>query len=243
MPESRTLRLQRSLAALVLDAEPPVSETFDGFREALLAYRDLARPSLVDPLESMFPVTLALLGEEGAWTPCVDAFLEARCVPSGHHRDIAPAFLGWLARTGWGRDRWPFLLELVHWELLETLVYRFEDAPAPGGLEPRPGLESRVVLDPATRLVSYAHAVHRATEAAPRPEPGPVHLLAHRDPEGLFEVLELTPATAHLLTEGASRPIGAVLGDLGIPDPAPALAFLANLRAAGALAGFAPREG
>jgi len=238
MPESRTLHLQRSLAALVLDAVPPSGEPFDGLREGLLAYRDLARPSLVDPLETLFPVTLALLEEEHAWTPCVDAFLEARCVPSQHHRDIAPAFLGWLARTGWGLDRWPFLLELVHWELLETLVYRFEDLPAPKGLAASPGPGSRVVLDAATRLVSYTHAVHLATEEAPRPASGTVHLLAYRDREGLFEALELTPATAYLLTESASRPLGEVLVELGIADTGPSMAFLEDLRETGAIAGF-----
>ncbi len=242
MPESRTLHLQRSLAALVLDAAPPAGEAFDGMREGLLAYRELARPSLVDPLESMFPVTLALLEEEHAWTACVDAFLEARCVPSPHHRDIAPAFLGWLARTGWGLDRWPFLLELVHWELLETLVYRFEDLPAPEGLAASPGPGSRVVLDAAAQLVSYSHAVHLASEEAPRPAPGIVHLLACRDREGIYQALELTPATAYLLKEGASRPLGEVLEDLGIADAGPTLAFLEDLLGTGAVAGFTLSE-
>jgi hypothetical protein len=233
MPE-RTLHLQRALAALVLDAEPP-PETFDGHREGLLAYRDLARFSLMDPLESMFPVTMALL-EEDAWKTCADAFLEARCIPSHHHRDIAPAFLGWLASTSWGLDRWPFLLELVHWELLDTLVYRFEDLPVPGGLEPSPSPGSAVELDPATRLVSYTHAVHRATEEDPWPAPGPVHLLAYRDPEGLFQVLELTPATAFLLAGDGT--VGELLDQAGIEDPGPTLALLEDLRKGGAIAGF-----
>lgn len=236
MPEPRTLHLQRALAALVLDPEPASPETFDGCRAGLLAYRDLARQSLVDPLETMYPITRALLEQEDAWTACVDAFLEARCVPSQHHRDIAPAFLGWMEGTRWGLDRWPFLLELAHWELLETLVYRFEDLPAQEGLGSRPGPGSRVVLEGATRLVSYTHAVHRATEEAPRPEPGAVHLLAYRDPEGLFQALELTPATAFLLAD--ARPLGEVLDALGLQDPAPSLALLEDLRKAGAIAGF-----
>jgi len=236
MPD--TLGLQRSLAALVLDPEPPGEEAFDGTREGLLAYRELARLSLVDPLETTFPVTRALLEEEGAWEGCVDAFLEARCVPSQHYRDIAPAFLGWLARTGWGLDLWPFLLELAHFEILEDLVYRFEDGPASSGLTPAPDLRSSLVLDPATQVVSYTHAVHRVTEEDPRPEPGATHLLAYRDAEGRFQVMDLTPATAVLLVQAATRPLGEVLAALGVQDPASTLALLEDLRKAGAIAGF-----
>lgn len=235
MPD--TLTLQRSLAALVLDPEPPGEEAFGGCRQGLLAYRELVRLSLVDPLEATFPVTMALLEEEGAWEGCVEAFLEARCVASQHHRDIAPAFLGWLAQTRWGLDLWPFLLELAHFELLEDLVYRFEDAPAQP-LDACPGPASRVVLEPSTQVVSYAHAVHRATEEAPRPEAAPTHLLAYRDADGLFQLMELTPATALLLVEAGARPLAEVLPALGITDAEGTFALLEGLRKAGALAGF-----
>jgi hypothetical protein len=229
--------LQRALAALILDDEPPPEEAFGGLRQALLVYRDLARQSLVDPLETVFPVTRTLLGEE-AWTRCVNGFLESRGIPSPHHRDIAPAFLGWMADTSWGLDRWPYLLELLHWELLETLVVRFEDLPLPAALDPAPSLAHRIHLDPAACLVAYGHAVHLTTEEDPVPRPGPVQLLAHRDPEGRFRLRDLTPATAILLTQAQERPLGEVLTDLGIQDADPALALLVDLRTAGAIAGF-----
>lgn len=236
MPECATLRLQRSLASLALDAEPPAADAFGGFGEDLLVYRELVRMGLVDPVETTFPITMALLEEDGAWSACIDAFLDSRCVRSRHHRDIAPAFLGWLADTGWGRDRWPFILELAHFEILETLVYRFEDLPAPPDLAPVPRLTSRVVLDAATQVVAYGHAVHKSTEEAPRPAPGPAHLLAHRDPEGRFQVMELTPATAALLRD--PRPLGEALAAMGVQDPATTFSLLASLRKAGAIAGF-----
>jgi len=238
MPDFRTQHLQRSLAALVLDADIPDAEDFDGHREGLLAYRELARISLVDPLETLFPITRALLEEEGAWQACVDGFLEARRVPSPHHRDIAPAFLGWMAEHAWGLDRWPWILELAHWELLETAVVRCEDLPRPEGLEDLPGPRSRVVLDHAAHLVSYGSRVHKATEESPRPEPGDTHLLAYRDREGLFQALELSPATALLLVEASTRPVQEVLDSMGIPDPATTLALLRSLRNAGAMMGF-----
>jgi len=170
-----TLARQRSLAALILD--PAVPE--EG--HPLAVYRDLVRMSLVDPVEAMFPIAKALLEEEGVWQELLDGFLAARCVPSTHYRDVAPAFLGWCALDRTGLDRWPFLLELLHFELLETLVCRYPDLPAPPGLTAEPGLGSRAVLAPATQVVTYGHAVHRCTEEAPRPRQAATHLLAFRD--------------------------------------------------------------
>lgn len=254
MPETRTLRLQRALASLILDGEAadpgaPVREAglpeadqaaFRAQAEALALYRDLARQSLLEPLETTFPVLRALLEGAGAWEDCTQAFLSARAIRSTHYRDIAPAFLGWLAEAAWGRERWPFLLELAHAELLEVLVARFPESAPPEGLHGDPAAGDQVVLEPATQVVAYAHAVHRATEAAPVPEARPAHLLAYRTAAGEARVMELTPATAALLVQARSRPVGQAAADLGFPDPVPVLALLRELREAGALAGFRP---
>ncbi len=234
MPEAPTLHRQRALASLILDPEPAPADLGEGLR----VYRDLVRAGLEDAVESALPITRVLLGEADAWDEALDAFLAARCVASRHHRDIAPAFLGWLAATGWGLDRWPFLLELAHWELLELLVCRWDDRPPPSGLDPVPGPGSRIVLDPAAQLVSYTHAVQRATEEDPIPSAGATHLLAFRDKEGDFQVLELTPATAYLLTGAQTRPLGDVLEALGLQEPGSVRHLLEDLRGQGALAGF-----
>lgn len=240
------------MAALILDEAPddagsparclglPEADqrAFRDQAEALDLYRDLARQSLLEPLETMFPVLKALLGRDGSWEVCTQAFLKARSLRSPHYRDIAPAFLGWLAETRWGQDRWAFLLELAHAELLEVLVARFPEADPPGGLHGEPAAGDLVVLDPATQVVAYAHTVHRATEAEPEPEAVPVHLLAFRTPAGEARMMELTPATAALLAEGRRRPLGEAAGELGFSDPAPVLALLGDLRRAGAVAGF-----
>ena len=256
MPDPRTLRLQRALASLVLAADEAALEADPGrvarrqelsgadqrsFRDqgpALLTYRELARLSLMEPLESMFPVLKALLEGAGAWDECLQAFLEARVVGSPHYRDIAPAFLGWLAATGWGQDRWPFLLELAHAEILEVLVARFPDSDPPEGLHPDPGAEDAVVLNPATQIVSYTHAVHRASELAPIPEARPVHLLAFRDAEGEARLMELTPATAALLVQAQTCPLAEAAAALKVLDLAPVTTLLRELRRDGAIVGF-----
>jgi hypothetical protein len=258
MTESRTLRLQRALGSLVLDGGEAAIEADPGrvarrhglsgsdqrsFREqvpAMMIYRELARLSLIEPLESMFPVVKALLAGARSWDGCVQAFLDARVVQSSQYRDIAPAFLGWLAATRWGQDRWPFLLELAHAEILETLVARFPDSEPLEGLHAHPGPGDLVVLDPATQVVTYAHAVHRACVEAPVPEARPTHLLAFRDGDGMARLMELTPATAALLVQAQNRPIAEAAVAVNLSDLAPVTKLLYDLRCDGAIAGFRP---
>lgn len=256
MPEPRTLRLQRAMASLILDGDEVALEAdpgraarrqelssadrsaFGEQAEALMTYRELARMSLLEPLEDVFPVLKSLLEEAGLWETCIQAFLDARVVRSSQYRDIAPAFLGWLAATSWGQERWPYLLELAHVEILEVLVARFPDSDPPGNLHPDPGPSDFVVLDPATQVVTYRHAVHRVREEAPVPEEIPTHLLAFRNREGETRLLELTPATSALLVQARIRTLAAAAAALDMPELAPALTLFRDLQRDGAIAGF-----
>ena len=256
MPEPRTLRLQQAMASLVLDADEAALEADPGRvarrhglsgadqeairsqGEALMTYRELARMSLIEPLETMFPVLKALLEQAEAWDGCVQQFLDARAIRSGHYRDIAPAFLGWLAATAWGQDRWPFLLELAHAEILEVLVARYPDSDPPGGLHPKPGATDVVLLDAATQIVSYGHAVHRVSEQSPFPEARPTHLIAFRNGDGEARLLELTPATSAFLVQAQENSVAVAAAALGLTDPAPLFTLLQDLHRDGAIAGF-----
>ncbi|WP_257310930.1 HvfC family peptide modification chaperone [Geothrix fuzhouensis] len=256
MAEASVLKLQQALAALVLDPEGATFEddpaafarsqglpekdaqSFQQFNEGLAAYRELARLSLVEPIEIMFPITKALLEREDAWEPCIEAFLQARCVASQHYRDIAPAFLGWLAETGWGQVTWPFLLELAHAEILEVLVARFPETECPSGLHRDPRPEDRLVLDPAAQVVSYRHAVHQVSEAAPIPESRLTHLLAYRDGDGRPQLMDLTPAAATLLVQAQTESLVEAAAALGLPDLVATMTLLEELRDRGAIAGY-----
>jgi hypothetical protein len=250
------LGLQRALAEAVFTADPRLLEAdpegfarrrglppgdqaaFRAFQGRLLFYRDLVRGDLREPVEDVFPCTRSLLQRDGLWEPCMDAFLEARPVQSPFYRDVAPAFLGWLAESRWGQDRFPFLLSLTHCEMLPSLVTRYPDRPGPGGLHAVPAPEDRLVLDPATQVVAYDHGVHLCTPQNPVPAPVPVQLLVHRDREGGAAWRVLTPATTALLTEGQRRPLGEVFRSLGLGNGAQALQLLEELHRQGAIRGF-----
>ena len=258
MDEAAVLALQRSLMAVALgpDAEalardpagfardqglPPGDQAaFARFRDRLLVYRRLVRDDLAEPVVNLCQVTRALLEAEGAWDDCLGGFLAARNVQSPFYRDVAVAFVAWLAESGWGRERWPYLLPLAHFELLHALVARHPGRSGPSGLHLLPRLGDRLVLAPPTQLLTYPWQVHRTTVAQPVPEPGTVHLLAYRDAGGSPRWLELTPATAALLLAGQRVPIGQAALDLGLEDLSEAVELLANLQVQGALQGFDP---
>lgn len=255
MPE-RVLNLQRALveAALMPSLDPlaedprgfaarfglnPLDQAaFARFAKRLPAYRELVRMNLTDPIEAMFPVTHALLDQAELWEACVAAFMDARVVVSPHYRDVAPAFLGWLADTGWGQARWPCLLQLAHFELLENLVERHPPAETPRWLHATPQARDQVVLDPATQVVAYQFAVTEATPEAPLPRPHPLQLMAYRDPEGEIHWLTLTPATAALVLRAQNAPIQDAAQALGLEDLTATLTLLRDFRLRGAILGF-----
>ena len=261
MHEPSVLALQRALVEAALMPDPGPMErdpagfaaarglppgdqaAFQHFKDRLLAYRRFVRGDLVEPVESICIVTRALLEGAGRWEDCLAGFLASRGVRSAFYRDVSATFLGWLSATGWGLDRWPFLLQLVHYELLNALVAHHPGGDAPAGLHPRPGLGDRLVLDAPTQVVSYTHQVHLATVEAPVPLPGDCHLLAYRDAAGEPRWMDLTPATATLIVLARRASIGQAALDLGLADLTEVMGLLAGLQARGAIRGFVSATG
>lgn len=222
---------------------PPHDVALHRFKDRLQIYRKATRNGTRDLLENFFPVTQALLETARAWDDCVADFIASRSITTPFYRDTIPGFVGWLSATAWGQAQWPSLLAVAHFELLEFLVERWPDATRPPAPRDHPSPGDQVVLDPATRIVHYSHAVHQATPDHPIPEAKPVHLLAYRDHKGAFQVLELTESTAALLLRGQKVSIEEATSALGITDLAGALALLQDLCVRGALLGFGPSQG
>lgn len=252
-----TWNLQRCLTDLILDAEGAKSFTDDPksfgaarslckadqgaletFKSHLLTYRDLARNALEDPLPDCFPITHALLEGAEQWEACIDAFFDSRSVQSPYYRDVNPTFVAWLANSGWGQERWPFLLQLAHFEYIEVEILRWPDDPPLDELQATPTLDSRVVFAGATRNLAYAHRVHEATKENPEPGTGEAFLLGYRDLEGDFIYSELSAHASAFLArclEGESIGVAASALDLEVDE---VLDLLIRFREKGALSSF-----
>jgi hypothetical protein len=259
-PNGDLLLIQRCFAAMVLDPEADTfeadpaafaadhglgllhQEAFRCCKDRLLFYRDSVRGALWEPMERYLPLLQTILEEAGAWEACRTAFLATRAVASPFYRDVAPTFLGWLAASGWGQDRWPYLLQLAHFELVKELVEHVPAGETPPDPHPVPGPRDRLMLAASTQVLAYTYRVHEATFEHPEPLPGACHLLASRGEDGYVRWRVLTDATAALLVRAQAAPIEEVMGTLGLEDLPTTLAFLEELQALGAIQGFLIEE-
>ena len=253
----RLERLQAAMADIALEADdaafrqdpiafaagrgldPADARAFARWQRRLLTYRALVRYALRAPLPDCFPITKALLEPEDLWEPCLDAFLEARAVTSPYYRHIHPHFVEWLAETGWGQDRFPFLLSLAHYEYLELEVLRAPEDDPVEGLAEAPALDRRAVFSASARNLAYPWRVQEATEEEPVPAEGTALVFCHRLPDGRFQQRELSgPESAWITRLQAGGPLGEAAEAVGLPwDEARDLAE--DLRADGAVLGFA----
>ncbi|HTL98502.1 MAG TPA: putative DNA-binding domain-containing protein, partial [Holophagaceae bacterium] len=252
---ARLERLQGALADIALESdvsafrqdpvafaaarglEPGDARAFQRWQRRLLTYRALVRFALQDPLPDCFPIAKALLGE--AWEGCVDAFLETRAIQSPYYRHIHPHFVEWLAESGWGAEAFPCLLSLAHFEYVELDVLRApEDAPQTG-FATAPSPERRVRFSASARNLAYPWRVHEATEEQPLPAEGLALLFCHRLPDGRYQQRELGGVSSAFLTRLLDdAPMGEAAEAVEL-DWDEAAAFLEELRAEGAVLGYA----
>lgn len=255
MSLDRVEQLQSAFAQVALDADvssfrqdpvafaanrglgPGDARAFQRWQGRLLTYRALVRYALSSPLPDCFPISKMALGE--AWEPCVDAFLDSRTIQSPYYRHIHPHFVEWLATSGWGQDRWPFLLSLAHFEYLELEVLRApEDEPA-AGLDTAPEPSFHAHLSASARNQAYPWRVHEATEEDPIPAEGLTLLFCHRLPDGRYHQRELGgPESAFLTRLLEGEAMGPAAEAVGLEWKV-AAGFLEELRSEGAVLGYA----
>lgn len=213
-------------------------EAMAHFQRRLRVYKGLVKASVLDPIPDCFPILKTLLEKAEAWSTCLDAFFASRSVQSLYYRDVNPAFLAWLADTAWAQDRWPFLLQLAHWEYMELEVLIGPESRPESGLRQVPGTEDRALFDGAFRNLAYGYRVHEADEEAPEPATGATFLLCLRNPEGRFETQEVDGRTSAFLARAQdAAPLEPAARAVGLSWEE-ALARLLDLQARGGILGF-----
>ena len=253
----RVEKLQAALADIALDADPAAFQTdpiafaaarglepgdaraFQRWQRRLLTYRALVRFALSDPIPDCFPISKILLDRDGQWDDCVAAFLDARRIQSPYYRHIHPHFVEWLADSGWGAERFPWLLSLAHFEFMELDVLRAPEDAADPDLAQAPAPERRVRFSASARNLAYPWRVHEATEEAPDPAEGLALIFCHRRADGRYRQQELDGPRSALLTRLMDQePLGPAAEAVGLGF-GEAAAFLEELQAEGAVLGYA----
>lgn len=233
--------LMRQLHALPLHVRNPVQHPPPpgvSDRRASV-YRELVLNGLVGLLGSNFPVTQKTLGA-ARWQSLIADFLRDHRCTTPLFPVVAEEFLRYLGdgRGSLATDP-PFLLELMHYEWIETALaidpYR---APAVasqfGDL-----LRDAPVVSPVAVALAYAWPVHRIGPGfeLERPPATPTCLLLLRKHSGDVSFNEINPALCRLIQGLAEYPersgreqLSALAEDLGVEPQSLAATGLDMLR-------------
>ncbi|MFP4246014.1 MAG: DUF2063 domain-containing protein [Halochromatium sp.] len=232
--------IQRAFAGHLRDPEGrPAPADVEARRMAI--YRRLCFNNLSSLLRQGFPVLHRCLGES-RWDALIRQFLS-------EHRATTPLFpaLGQelIAYLSEGRearpDDPPFILELAHYEWVETALL-FSDAEAgPQLADPNGDLLAGVpVVSPLAWTLSYRFPVHRiGPDFQPRePDPEPTHLVVYRNRDDAVEFLKINLVTQRLLQllkeqdqQAGLETLKTIARELRHPDPQQLIGFGAGLLA------------
>ena len=229
MAEPRFVQLQRAFASHLRD---PANVPAPALPEAgLEIYRHAVFFNIERFMRDNFP-RLADVLAPSAWEALVRDYVIRHESRTPLFVELLDEFLDYLRDERAMPDDPPWLFELAHFDWLENalasdqrVVERSTQAQ-PADLLGRP-----LVVNPVHRIERYDYPVHAIgpefmpTERPPRP----TQLLAYRDLEGEFAVLDLNAVSVDLFQGlGEGRTAGDVLAEiaarLGHPEPAKVLA-------------------
>lgn len=209
----------------------------------MLVYRQLVHNGIRNTTVEFLARTVARMGM-ARFRVDFEAFLDARAPHSPYLRDVPSELVEWVA------PRWAADPELPSWTVdlarHELLDYEVRNDPrggeAPTGLPL--ALDRPLRFDGTTRLVGYAHAVHRLParkDDRTEPDAEPTRLLVYRDAEHKPRYLSLSPFADALLRAlvldrqavqpallAAAAATGQPLGDEQLASAAELLADLAT---------------
>lgn len=249
MGEPEFMQLQRAFAAHLRD---PAACPAPGQHESrrLDIYRHAVYFNVERFLRDNYPRVQRIM-EEQAWSALVRDYLNRHIARANAFVDVPCEFLHYLEHERIAEDDPPFMVELAHFDWLETLVGADERQLDLTGIDPHGDLLAGVpCANPIMVLVTYRFPVH-VIEPDYRPSAPPAsatRIAAFRDPQNRYGFLDLNPAAARLLEwviEGrglsGDELIVAIGAELGLDDSAALHSaggtILARMRERGAILG------
>lgn len=166
--------------------------------ERFFLYRKLVFGRFWGALEVSIPLTIARIGKDLVQRELQD-FIFQHATKSPYLRYIAPEFLVFVEQRWRARGLVPeYVIELARHELLTIEIAASLDDENKSNID-EVHLETRFRFRQSTRLVHYAHAVHRLSDDESdrtEPERGDTWVLGYRDDEHRVRFLELTRLAA-----------------------------------------------
>lgn len=214
-------------------------------------YRDLLYNNVEGFLAGGFPV-LRRISSDAAWHALVRDYFRDHRAHTPYFPKMYGEFLRYLEQERGARaGDFPFLLELAHYEWVESTLNFDTREIAAADVDPDGDLLVGVpVLSPLALPLMYRFPVHRIgpdflPDAAPAQ---PTYLVVYRDRNDAIGFLELNPVSARLVElvgAGTGRSGSSLLADIAaeLQHPAPALVqrtgadILADLRRRDIIAG------
>lgn len=167
----------------------------------LHVYRDLIRNNLQSFLNSGFPVSRKVLGED-LWRLTGYAFRAGYQAQSPYFVDISGDFVDYLQSAELeALEPYPFIRELVHYEWVElkvSLSHLPEDLAA---LTEESLMTAQLVVNPTAQVLRYQFPVHEvAIDNQPQePLSEALLLVVFKNAQGAVKFIQLSPLTALLL--------------------------------------------
>ena len=250
MPDQPTfVELQHAFTRHLRDpANVPAPGAHEERRLAI--YRYAVRANVARFMADNYPRVRAVMCDR-RWEAMLHDYIVRHVSGSNVFAELPLEFLAYLEHERDDRDDPPFLLELAHFDWLETLVGVDVQVLDFTGIDCQGDLLAGIpVVNPTLRLVSYAYPVHAIT-AAFQPCAAPAQatrIAAFRDPANRYGFLDLNPTAAELierLHEHQRHSGRAVLTAMGRARRYPDLAafidagatILSRMHASGALLG------
>ena len=181
------------------DQQPPPAGIED---RRVRIYRELIFNNVASLLEQGFPVLYQCLGRE-RWRALIRGFLIAHRAETPLFPELGQELLAYLSTAGaLHPEDPPFVLELAHYEWVETALIFSEAEAGPALADPNGDLLDGVpVVSPLAWNLSYRFPVHRiSAEFQPQaPDPEPTHLVVYRTQQERIEFLKINVVTQRLL--------------------------------------------
>ena len=168
-------------------------------KEGLKTYRELVFGVVEDTLQSAYPITYKLLGEDQWLRLAEDFFAKHKC-SNPQIWKMPFELIEHVQNTNYDKKiKKPWLTELLYFEWLEVEVYNMPDNKVENYASIKNWKEIIPVFNPDHRLVHFIYPVHQAKEEAILENTGNYFLLVYRSLEDYsVNFLEFSPFLAML---------------------------------------------